>query len=83
MVPQPTLFSDPSLLYSTFQKESRVTEALYNILDKKKQNTEDSSNNNRNLKWRRGSGRKWEKGMECFTTLEREKSILLGTHNVM
>lgn len=40
MVPQPTLFSDPSLLYSTFQKESRVTEALYNILDKKKNKTQ-------------------------------------------
>ena len=40
MVPQPTLFSDPSLLYSTFQKESRVMEALYNILDKKQNKTQ-------------------------------------------
>lgn len=58
-------------------------EALYNILEKKKKNTEDNSNDNRNLTWRRGSGKKWEKGIECFTTLGREKSILLGTQDVL
>ena len=56
-------------------------EALYNILEKK--NTEDNSNDNRNRTWRRGSGKKWEKGIECFTTLGREKSILLGTQDVL
>lgn len=71
MVPQPAVFSDPSLPYSPFKK-ARKMKALYIILGKNKNRTTAT----RKLRWSRCSRRK--RRYEKFRKLGNRKSILLG-----